>query len=775
MKPFFDEEMLKKGEGEVLTYYVMGITPGGFENPTMVALVDSSGQLVKSLTLRNFRSKILEEKQKDDEALKELIVDYQPKVIGIACEGKDSFHVYSDVEKVINEEDIPYRPGLEHVSGEVARLYMDSGSATEEFPNVPSRMRHAISVARRVANPLAEIANLTCVEDDLSMLKLHSEQRFLSNKKLNLRLAEELVDVVSSVGVRINEVLDHGNLESLVQYLPGFGPRKAKSFIEACRRRGQVLNRFELVTQFGMGPRVFTNVSAFLRFDLVDRNFGDGEVKVLDETRIHPESYELTKKIAQDVLDEFEDAENDECVETLLRDPQRSAKLDLLDLDKFANLLEKEGKGNNRLLLYDIKHELCFPFRDTRKSYSPLRSDERFELVTGQSVSSFESLSLVTARVTRVFPDFAYCRVDEVIDGRINRNNVSDSLIEKVTDHLQVGQTLQAVVLHTNIENIQLYLSCKRSDIESALRREVERKDHYFDTIKCKQDTEALQAAERKKLSLEQRNHRRVVNHPLFKNLNYQEAEEFLSPLEMGDCVIRPSCSKKNELALTWKVDEGVYQHISIEDFTVDKEAHSLEGKYKLKKQFYDDLDEILARFLSPITALLTEVQNSQCYHKPLYKAELDKVLREEKKRNPARIPYYLSASKEFAGKLMISYLPGCNTVIHEFVVLSPEGFTYRNNLFDCVKDVIDWFKEYQKKKIKELQYLQQVNQFQEKQKTSKRRESRRYSHRKSEGKVNESRRYRSSYEKYSKSRQISVPSHSGSYSRNKSYSDYRY
>jgi transcriptional accessory protein Tex/SPT6 len=61
----------------------------------------------------------------------------------------------------------------------------------------------------------------------------------------------------------------------------------------------------------------------------------NSEVKVLDETRIHPESYELTKKIAQDVLDEFEDAENDECVETLLRDPQRSAKLDLLDLGDF--------------------------------------------------------------------------------------------------------------------------------------------------------------------------------------------------------------------------------------------------------------------------------------------------------------------------------------------------------------------------------------------------------------------------------------------------------
>ena len=112
--------------------------------------------------------------------------------------------------------------------------------------------------------------------------------------------------------------------------------------------------------------------------------------------------------------------------------------------------------------------------------------------------------------------------------------------------------------------------------------------------------------------------------------------------------------------------------------------------------QTFEDLDEILARFVQPMAANAKDLllHKSYCRANGGNVDELKKLLREEKAKNPKRIPYFFSASKQLPGKFLLGYQPGSKPRV-EYVTVTPDGFRYRNQVRDSVNDLIKWFKEH--------------------------------------------------------------------------------
>ncbi|CAF87196.1 unnamed protein product, partial [Tetraodon nigroviridis] len=224
----------------------------------------------------------------------------------------------------------------------------------------------------------------------------------------------EFINRVNEVGVDVNKAIAHPHTQSLVQYVCGLGPRKASvlvgnSFVFAQilkQNNNRLENRTQLVTMCHMGPKVFINCAGFIKIDtaslgdrlvsathlnswtircscLIHMNFPcstDSYIEVLDGSRVHPETYEWARKMAVDALEYDESAEDANpagALEEILENPER---LKDLDLDAFAEELERQGYGNKGITLYDIRAELSCRYKDLRVPYRVPNTEEVFNI-----------------------------------------------------------------------------------------------------------------------------------------------------------------------------------------------------------------------------------------------------------------------------------------------------------------------------------------------------------------------------------------------------------
>lgn len=165
--------------------------------------------------------------------------------------------------------------------------------------------------------------------------------------------------------------------------------------------------------------------------------------------------------------------------------------------------------------------------------------------------------------------------------------------------------------------------------------------------------------------------------------------------MQQGEPIIRPSSKGDDHLTVTWKVTDGVHQHIDVRE-------EGKENKYSLGRSLwigndeFEDLDEIIARYINPMAGYASELLEFK-YYKPSVmgqKEEAEELLKQQKKDNPNGIPYIVSAAKQYPGKFMLSYLPRTR-VRHEYISVTPEGFKFRNLNFGRVNDLFRWFKEH--------------------------------------------------------------------------------
>lgn len=286
-------------------------------------------------------------KEADLLSLKNFIRNKKPHVIVIGGESRDAIMIQQDLKEIIKElfddEQFP-NVAVEIVDNELAKIYANSNKGMADFRDYPILLRQAVSLARKMQDPLIEYSQLCTADEEILCLRYHSLQSQLPKEYLLENLYMEFINRTNEVGVDVNLAVQNSLTVNLIQFICGLGPRKGQALIKILKQTNQRLeNRTQLVTACHMGPKVFINCSGFIKIDT--NSLGDSTeayVEVLDGSRVHPETYEWARKMAVDALEyDDEDANPAGALEEILEAPER---LKDLDLDAFAVELERQGK-----------------------------------------------------------------------------------------------------------------------------------------------------------------------------------------------------------------------------------------------------------------------------------------------------------------------------------------------------------------------------------------------------------------------------------------------
>lgn len=734
---------------------VMGVSyVPDYTQAAFAAIISPEGDVTDYLRIphilkrkNTFRQEEKVLKESDMQSITEFIRNKKPHVIAIGGESKEALMIQKDfqecVKNLVDDEQFP-EIAVEIVDNELAKIYSNSIKGSNDFREYPTLLRQAISLARRIQDPLIEFSQLCTADEEILCIRYHSLQDHLYKEDLLENLYLEFINRTNEVGIDINLAVQNSLTVNLVQFICGLGTRKGLALIKVLKQTNQRLeNRTQLVTACHMGPKVFINCSGFIKIDT--NSLGDSTeayVEVLDGSRVHPETYEWARKMAVDALEyDDEDANPAGALEEILESPER---LKDLDLDAFAVELERQGFGNKSITLYDIRAELNSRYKDLRTPYRSATSEEMFDYLTKETPETLYVGKMVLATVTgfshrkpqgdqldqanpvrndqtglwqcpfcmqNEFPelsevwnhfDAGECpgqatgvrlRFDNGLSGFIHIKNISDKHVKNPEERVQQGQTIHVRIIKIDVERFALECSSKSSDLSDKNSEWRPRKDQYYD--QDAEDKDTNKDSEKKKAEQRQQYIKRVIVHPSFHNISYAEALKMLEVLDQGEVVVRPSSKGADHLTASWKVTSDVYQHIDIREEGKEN-VFSLGQSLWIGNEEYEDLDEIIARYITPMAAYVRDLLNYK-YYKDTgggMKDKAEEILKDEKLKNPHKIHYVLSVTKNYPGKFLLSYLPRIKCK-HEYVTVNPEGYRFRSQNFDSVNSLLKWFKEH--------------------------------------------------------------------------------
>lgn len=296
----------------------------------------------------------------------------------------------------------------------------------------------------------------------------------------------------------------------------------------------------------------------------------------LDGTRLHPQDYDLARKMAVDAMEVDEEDYTDEhpsaVVALFWKDSssdkkkgqqKREQALAVLSLDHFAQTLLESQKEQKRMTLDMISSELLHPFGEHRPKFSLPDDWEILTMLTGESERSLRLGLILSVQVLRIKPNFIIVKLASNLEGIINAAYLGEEGEQINPDRIvKTGQSMRARLIAVKPEAFYIELSSRPSDLQTGdeAYQRVDT-DEYFNIDRAARDKDILQ---RKKNS-QQNKTRRMVKHPNFFNMNSKQAEEYLSKQHRGDVVIRPSSKGPDHLAVTWRVDRNIYQHIGMQ------------------------------------------------------------------------------------------------------------------------------------------------------------------------------------------------------------------
>lgn len=300
-----------------------------------------------------------------------------------------------------------------------ASVYSASDAAREEFPNEDITVRGAVSIGRRLMDPLAELVKI-----DAKSIGVGQYQHDVDQLELKRGLDDTVVSCVNSVGVELNTAS-----KELLSYVSGLGPAIAKNIVDYRNENGAFPSRAALKKVPRLGPKAFEQSAGFLRVR-------DGK-HPLDASAVHPERYALVEKMAEDLG----------CVvKDLLSDGALRAKI---DLKKYVTADVGEPT------LRDILSELAKPGRDPR---------ERFEAFAFGDVSKLDDVKAgmkLPGIVTNVAAFGAFVDIGVHQDGLVHVSECSDQYVQNPSEVLKVQQRVHVTVLEVDLERKRIALSLK--------------------------------------------------------------------------------------------------------------------------------------------------------------------------------------------------------------------------------------------------------------------------------------------------------------------------
>ncbi|XP_062180009.1 transcription elongation factor SPT6 homolog isoform X2 [Phragmites australis] len=688
---------------------VMACCWGPGKPATTFVMLDSSGELVDVLYAGSISSRSQgvaesQRKKNDQQRVLKFMTDHQPHVV---CVGTSNYNcrqlkddIYEVIFKIVEDHPRDVNPQMENFSivygdESVPRLYENSRISSDQFPGQSGIVKRAVALGRYLQNPLAMIATLCGPGKEILSWKLHALEQFLTPDEKYEVVEQVMVDATNQIGFDVNLAASHEWHFSTLQFVAGLGPRKASALQKDLVREGSIFSRKELVKP--LGRKVFMNASGFLRVRRSGAAAASAQIiDLLEDTRIHPESYVLAKNLAKDVYaevapheaNEMDDDEQEMAIEHVR---ERSDMLKRLDIDEYIKSISEEFRKKETL--QDIQMELLCGFSDWRNPYTEPSPDEEFWMLSGETEDTISEGRIVQVTVRNIQENKIICTFDSGLKAIVMADNYSDDGFDPESSQLHEGDVLTGKIRNVNKNRFMVYLTCKSSEMRRRPYTRGDRDPYYHEQDMA--PTEQDKARKQKEIAKKHFKPRMIV-HPHFQNLTAEEAMQFLSDKEPGEKVIRPSSRGPSFLTLTLKIFDDVYAHKEITEGGKDhKDITSLLRLGKtltIDNETFEDLDEVIDRYVDPLVGHLKSMLSYRKFRKGL-KNEVDEMLRVEKAENPMRIVYCFGISHEHPGTFILSYVRSTNPH-HEYVGLYPKGFRFRKRDFDNIDRLVSYFQK---------------------------------------------------------------------------------
>ena len=412
LKPLLMEAPLKNN-------IILGLDPA-YRTGCKIAVIDKKGDVLDTTVI--YPTPPQSKTEESIEKLKALIEKYNVDIVSIG-NGTASKEAEIFVAELIKHVSRPVSYAVVSEAG--ASVYSASKLGAEEFPDYDVSLRSAVSIARRLQDPLAELIKI-----DVKSIGVGQYQHDMPQARLTEVLTGVVEDCVNSVGVDLNTASP-----SLLSYVSGLNMSIAKNITAYRAKIKAFKNRSELLSVPKLGPKAFEQCAGFLR--ITDGN------NILDNTGVHPEAYEATDKLLK--------------MFALTVDDVRKGELNL------ENLIALKGEqkvadeiGVGVPTLHDIAKELAKPGRDIRESMPKpvLRSD----------VLSMEDLKegmVFSGKVRNVVDFGAFVDIGVHQDGLVHISQICDAYIKHPSEVLKVGQTVDVKILSVDLQKKRISLTMK--------------------------------------------------------------------------------------------------------------------------------------------------------------------------------------------------------------------------------------------------------------------------------------------------------------------------
>lgn len=396
---------------------VLALDPG-FRKGCKLVILDREGNLLHHDVIYPHppKSQFLDAMDK----VESLIKKYQIEAISIG-NGTAS----RETEEFVKGLNLPDGLSVFVVSEDGASIYSASKVAREEFPDEDVTVRGAVSIGRRLMDPLAELVKI-----DPNSIGVGQYQKDVDQKELKKSLDQTVENCVNKVGVNLNTASKH-----LLTYISGLGPLLAQNIVEYRAKHGAFKNRRQLLDVPRMGPKAYEQCAGFLRI-------ADGD-NPLDNSAVHPESYAIVEKMSKDL----------HCKVSDLMGPEGKKARERIDLQQYVSA---DGKGLGLPTLQDILKELEKPGRDPRQQL------EEFSFSSEVKVLEDVHEGMVLPGIVTNITNFG-CFVDVGVhtQGLVHVSELANRFVKDPNTVVSLHQHVQVRVKEVDLKRGRLSLSMK--------------------------------------------------------------------------------------------------------------------------------------------------------------------------------------------------------------------------------------------------------------------------------------------------------------------------
>jgi len=397
---------------------VMGVDPG-IRTGSKLAVVDDTGKLLAHTTIYpKFDKKDDPKNEEAKKTIAKLIKDHEVKYLAVG-NGTGGREINRIIRTSLKENDIKDVKRL-FVNEAGASVYSTDQVAREEFPDLDPTIRSAISIARRLQDPLAELVKI-----EPRSIGVGQYQHDVNVTKLKNSLEEVVESCVNRVGVSLNSASS-----SLLSYVSGVGPTMAKNIVKYRDKHGPFNSRSDVQKVIGLGPKAYQQAAGFLRVS--------GSESPLDNSAVHPERYEIVEQLTKDLKMSISDLiGKKELIEAIPFEKYVTAQVGMPTLRDIANELIKPGRDPRD----ETKH---VEFSDDINEITDLKKDMKMQ-----------------GTVTNVTNFGAFVDIGVHQDGLIHISELSNEFIKDPTMIVSVGEVVNVRVIDVDIERKRISLSSK--------------------------------------------------------------------------------------------------------------------------------------------------------------------------------------------------------------------------------------------------------------------------------------------------------------------------